>query len=356
MSFLESVLQRTKKLERVLEEQYQATGRGLHEKATSVEHKLDSNRLKQIRFIASVRNKLMHEDGYSFDGTESDFLKKCDDLIKQLTNHQTRTTTYTAPPYIPKPVEPKPHHKPAPVRAASQTSTTGSYRNNELTYPSSSYSKSSSSSGSYSGSNSSKTDVGEVFKNTLRALLIGVFLYPVIGLGGCITRLIVQGSPPNPMTQTQAHDTWLYSPLKAWTTEAIVIPLLIVAITFFVGLIKLNQISPVVKVLLLLLGVAAAIYSGGALINSVRRTRTAAAPVNNSSQAGVVGTMREVNTTNLNMRSGPGANYPVVATFPKKARIVSYGETRNVDGELWTQAATPDGRIRGWVNRKFLSP
>ncbi|HEX8096490.1 MAG TPA: SH3 domain-containing protein, partial [Pyrinomonadaceae bacterium] len=196
----------------------------------------------------------------------------------------------------------------------------------------------------------------EVFKNTLRALLIGVFLYPVIGLGGCITRLIVQGSPPNPMTQTQAHDTWLYSPLKAWTTEAIVIPLLIVAITFFVGLIKLNQISPVVKVLLLLLGVAAAIYSGGALINSVRRTRTAAAPVNNSSQAGVVGTMREVNTTNLNMRSGPGANYPVVATFPKKARIVSYGETRNVDGELWTQAATPDGRIRGWVNRKFLSP
>jgi hypothetical protein len=69
-----------------------------------------------------------------------------------------------------------------------------------------------------------------------------------------------------------------------------------------------------------------------------------------------IGTMREVNTINLNMRSGPGTNYPVVDTFPKGSRIVSYGETRMVEGQLWTQASTPNGQIRGWVNRKHLSP
>jgi len=85
---------------------------------------------------------------------------------------------------------------------------------------------------------------------------------------------------------------------------------------------------------------------------ATRRTQ----PANPPTQNRIVGTMREVNTINLNMRSGPGANYPVVATFSQRTRIVSYGETRTVDGQLWTQASTPDGQIRGWVNRRYLSP
>jgi hypothetical protein len=207
-----------------------------------------------------------------------------------------------------------------------------------------------------SSSRPSSDAFGSLFKNTGRALLTGIVLYPVIGLGGCITRIVAQGPPPNPMTQTQAHDVWLHSPLQSWTTEAIIIPLLITAITFFISLIKIRQANPVLTVSLFLLGIGTTIYVGSGLTSLIRKDTTATPTVNNSSQAGIIGTMREVNTINLNMRSGPGATYPVVATFPRKARIVSYGETRNVDSELWTQASTPDGQTRGWVNRKYLSP
>jgi hypothetical protein len=352
VSFLESVIQKTRRLERLLEENYQASGKGVHEKATSVERKLDSNTLKQIRFIASVRNKLMHEDDYRFDGDESGFLRKCDEVIERLTIQQTQTKTYAAPQSLQKPVQTIPRSE--PVRSTSRTSTTDLLRT-EYTPPSSStYSSSGSLARGASRSNNANSSIGDILRPTFQALLAGVFLYPVIGLGGCITRLVVQGSPPHPMLQTQAHDTWLYSPLKAWTTEAIIIPLLIVAVTFFVGLFKI-EVNPLLRIFLFLLGAAATIYVGSGLINLVRRNSTATL-VSNSGQAGTVGTMREVNTINLNMRSGPGANYPVIATFPKQSRIVSYGETRNVDAEVWTQASTPDGRIRGWVNRKFLSP
>jgi hypothetical protein len=364
MSFLESVIQRTKKLERLLEEKYQAVGKGLHEKATSVEHTLDPNTLKQIRFIASIRNKLIHEDGYRFDGNENEFLRKCDEVIEHLTNQQTRTKTYITPQYVPKPVETTPRHKPEPIQGTPQASTTNSYKNGYSAASSSSYSSSRSPSWSYSGStskssvstHSSTSNIGKVFKNTLQAVLIGIFLYPVIGLGGCITRIVAQGPPPDPMRQTQAHNIWLNSPVKSWTTEALIIPLLIVAITYFASLVKTYRAEPVPTIILFLFGIVVAIFIGSRFTSLIRRDTSSAPVVNNSGQTGTVGTMREVNTVKLNMRSGPGSNYPVVATFPKKSRIVSYGETRNVNGELWTQASTPDGQTRGWVNRKFLSP
>lgn len=85
-------------------------------------------------------------------------------------------------------------------------------------------------------------------------------------------------------------------------------------------------------------------------------TTTNTRTVDDSQQPRAIGTVREVNTISLNMRSGPGSGYSVVATFPKQSRLVSYGETATVGGELWTQASTPDGQTRGWVNRKYLSP
>ncbi|HEX8353056.1 MAG TPA: SH3 domain-containing protein [Pyrinomonadaceae bacterium] len=197
---------------------------------------------------------------------------------------------------------------------------------------------------------------GDAFKSAGRALLLGILLYPVIGLGGCVIRIVAQGSPPDPMSQTRAHDVWLYSPLKSWTTEAVIIPLLIVAAAFFGGLLKNRQVTPAAKILLLLLGLCATLYLGSGWTNFMWRGAGMTSTVEASGQAGAVGTMREVNTVNLNMRSGPGTSHSVVATFPKKTRIVSYGETRTVEGVLWTQASTPDGRVRGWVNRKYLSP
>jgi hypothetical protein len=86
MSFLEAVLQRTKRIERLLEENYQAVGRGLYEKTKSVEHLLDASVVKRLGFIASVRNKLMHEDGYNYDLDEHGFLEACDKTIQYLNN------------------------------------------------------------------------------------------------------------------------------------------------------------------------------------------------------------------------------------------------------------------------------
>jgi hypothetical protein len=48
-------------LERLLEERLGATGKGLHEKASSVQARLSPEALKRIRFIASVRNAVVHE-------------------------------------------------------------------------------------------------------------------------------------------------------------------------------------------------------------------------------------------------------------------------------------------------------
>lgn len=75
-----------------------------------------------------------------------------------------------------------------------------------------------------------------------------------------------------------------------------------------------------------------------------------------SQQSRSVGAVHEVNTINLNMRSGPGRGYPIVGTFPKRSKLVLYGETATIDGEPWTQASTPDGQTKGWVNRIYLSP
>jgi hypothetical protein len=39
-----------------------ATGKGLHEKASSIEGRLPPGLVRKLRFIASVRNKIVHED------------------------------------------------------------------------------------------------------------------------------------------------------------------------------------------------------------------------------------------------------------------------------------------------------
>lgn len=70
-----------------------------------------------------------------------------------------------------------------------------------------------------------------------------------------------------------------------------------------------------------------------------------------------VGTVREV-ITQLNVRSGPGTEYPVVTVFPKCSRIVEIkGEPyqRAADGGTWMRVASPDGQQEGWANQKFVN-
>ena len=67
----EIVIKSSKKIEALLSE-LGATGKGLHEKATSIESQLSYSLVKKIRYLASVRNQLVHEDGFeiSDEGVE----------------------------------------------------------------------------------------------------------------------------------------------------------------------------------------------------------------------------------------------------------------------------------------------
>jgi len=57
----ELVISNCKKLEQMLEDGLGASGRGLHEKVSSVQDSLPAPLVKRLRYIASIRNKLVHE-------------------------------------------------------------------------------------------------------------------------------------------------------------------------------------------------------------------------------------------------------------------------------------------------------
>ncbi len=59
---LTQLIQMAQTLEFILAQRYQAEGRGLHEKLTSVESEIPKSARKQIRFVATIRNKATHED------------------------------------------------------------------------------------------------------------------------------------------------------------------------------------------------------------------------------------------------------------------------------------------------------
>lgn len=55
-------------------------------------------------------------------------------------------------------------------------------------------------------------------------------------------------------------------------------------------------------------------------------------------------------TANLNMRAGPGTNYPVLATVPQGGGVTVFGCTANFS---WCDAAFAN--VKGWVSGKYLS-
>ena len=64
MSQIEVAVKISRALESLLEKNYQASGKGLHEKVTSVEDKLPEALVNQLRYIATIRNSVVHEDGF----------------------------------------------------------------------------------------------------------------------------------------------------------------------------------------------------------------------------------------------------------------------------------------------------
>lgn len=67
MSHMQEVVNCSKRIETILVSQFGANGRGLHEKLSSVGNLIPVPLSKRIRYIATLRNKLVHEDGYEIE-------------------------------------------------------------------------------------------------------------------------------------------------------------------------------------------------------------------------------------------------------------------------------------------------
>ncbi|ELJ8526310.1 DUF4145 domain-containing protein [Vibrio cholerae] len=84
MSEIEQVVLRTRKLETLLREQYHAEGKGLHQLITSCEERLPHDVIKKLRYVATIRNKVVHEDDYRLDDCKA-FLAVCQECEDELT-------------------------------------------------------------------------------------------------------------------------------------------------------------------------------------------------------------------------------------------------------------------------------
>jgi hypothetical protein len=93
MSDVELVINRTKALEALLEQGLGATGKGLHEKLSSVQAKLPESLVRKLRFVATLRNKLVHDAGYQQLDDRPAFERACDEA-------QAELRAMTAPPVV----------------------------------------------------------------------------------------------------------------------------------------------------------------------------------------------------------------------------------------------------------------
>jgi len=85
---IEKVIKNSKRIETLLEVKLGASGKGLHEKLSSIDTIIDKKYLKKIRWIATIRNKIVHEDGYILENKEELF-NNCDEVIKYLEMHES---------------------------------------------------------------------------------------------------------------------------------------------------------------------------------------------------------------------------------------------------------------------------
>lgn len=84
MSDLDLAIRRSKRLERRLRDGLGATGRGLHEMVSSVEKKLPNDLVRKLRFIATLRNKLVHDLDYHKLDDRRGFVRACDESEREI--------------------------------------------------------------------------------------------------------------------------------------------------------------------------------------------------------------------------------------------------------------------------------
>ncbi len=78
----------TKNFEALLEEIYNAEGVGLHEKVNDIQDHVNSDILKKLKYVATIRNKLAHEIDYN--ELEEDFEKTCKEIQQFLGKEKKR--------------------------------------------------------------------------------------------------------------------------------------------------------------------------------------------------------------------------------------------------------------------------
>jgi hypothetical protein len=112
-SDLEFVVESSKTLESMLERNFGASGRGLHEKIDSVASRLDSQVIRDLRYVATIRNKIVHEDATSAMDDRSRFTQTLQRAIDAL----------SPPPKAPRPT---PSAKPEATSPEQPTPSTAS--------------------------------------------------------------------------------------------------------------------------------------------------------------------------------------------------------------------------------------
>lgn len=96
MSDLKAIIDAVKGIESTLVEQFGAEGRGLHEKLTSVEAQVPSHLQRSIRYLATLRNKAMHEEGYEIKDPEA-YVRQANEARAQLLALSKPKPATTAP-------------------------------------------------------------------------------------------------------------------------------------------------------------------------------------------------------------------------------------------------------------------
>ncbi|OQS07949.1 hypothetical protein THRCLA_00063, partial [Thraustotheca clavata] len=80
----ELVIKCSKELEYILENEFGATGRGLHEKISSANAPFSAELIKQMRYLATIRNKLIHERGFDAIPDRANFIMKFEKSAQEL--------------------------------------------------------------------------------------------------------------------------------------------------------------------------------------------------------------------------------------------------------------------------------
>ncbi|KAK9816479.1 hypothetical protein WJX72_000785 [[Myrmecia] bisecta] len=72
---VELVIRASKDLEHLLDTEFGASGKGLHEKITSCGRQLPDDLIKKMRYLATIRNKLIHEHGVNSIPNRDGFIR-----------------------------------------------------------------------------------------------------------------------------------------------------------------------------------------------------------------------------------------------------------------------------------------